>query len=81
MLEVVTAPADLGPVREALEAAGVEFESVELAMRPTNRTPVEEDQARSLIRLIETLEDHDDVDAVHANFDIDADLLERAAVS
>jgi transcriptional/translational regulatory protein YebC/TACO1 len=40
---------------------------------------VDEDSAGSLIRLIETLEDHDDVDAVHANFDMDAELLERAA--
>jgi YebC/PmpR family DNA-binding regulatory protein len=81
VVEVVTAPGDLAAVREALEQAGVEFESVELAMRPTNRTPVDEDTAGSLIRLIETLEDHDDVDAVHANFDMDAELLERAAAA
>jgi transcriptional/translational regulatory protein YebC/TACO1 len=42
------------------------------------RVPVEEDDAAKLMRLIDALEDNDDVDAVHANFDIDADVLERA---
>ena len=59
--------------------AGVELESAELVMRPTTRTPVEEEQVGSLMRLIEGLEDHDDVQAVHANFDVDADVLERVA--
>ena len=77
--EIVTGPADLAGVREALEAAGVELESAELVMRPTTRTPVEEDQVGSLMRLIEALEDHDDVQAVHANFDVDAEVLERVA--
>ena len=77
--EIVTAPADLTAVREALEGEGVELESAELAMRPTTRTPVEEEQAGSLMRLIEELEEHDDVQAVHANFDVDAEVLERVA--
>jgi YebC/PmpR family DNA-binding regulatory protein len=75
--EVVTAPADLASVREALEAEGVELDSAELVMRPTTRTPVEDDQVGKLMRLIEELEEHDDVQAVHANFDVDADVLER----
>jgi YebC/PmpR family DNA-binding regulatory protein len=79
--EVVTAPADLAAVREALERAGVELESAELVMRPTSRTPVEEPQVRPLVRLIEALEEHDDVQAVHANFDVDADVLERVAAA
>ena len=41
--------------------------------------PVAEDDAAKLMRLIDALEDNDDVDAVHANFDIDADVLERVA--
>ena len=48
-------------------------------MRPSTRTPVEEEQAGQLLRLIETLEEHDDVQAVHSNFDVDADVLERVA--
>jgi YebC/PmpR family DNA-binding regulatory protein len=79
--EVVTAPADLQAVREALEQAGVELESAELVMRPTTTTPVEEGDVPRLMRLIETLEDHDDVQAVHANFDIDADVLERVTAA
>jgi YebC/PmpR family DNA-binding regulatory protein len=78
--EIVTGPTDLAAVREALEAAGVEIESAELAQRPTTRVEVEERDAGTLLRLIDALEDNDDVQAVHANFDIDADVLERAAV-
>ena len=76
--EVLTEPADLTAVREALEQAGIEVESAELTMRPTNRVEVEEDKVGQLMRLLETLEDHDDVEAVHANFDVDAAVLERA---
>jgi len=79
VFEVVSAPEDFAAVREALTAAGVDVDSAELVMRPTTRTPVEEGQAGSLIRLIDSLEEHDDVQAVHANFDVDADVLERVA--
>jgi transcriptional/translational regulatory protein YebC/TACO1 len=79
--EVVTAPSQLAAVRSALEEAGVELESAELVMRPTARTPVGESQAGRLMRLIEALEEHDDVQAVHANFDVDADVLERVAAA
>jgi YebC/PmpR family DNA-binding regulatory protein len=79
--EVVTAPADLQSVREALEQAGVELDSAELVMRPTTRTPVDDADVPRLMRLIETLEEHDDVQAVHANFDIDADVLERVTAA
>jgi YebC/PmpR family DNA-binding regulatory protein len=79
--EIVTAPADLAAVREALEQAGVELDSAELVMRPTARTPVDEGQVGSLMRLIEALEEHDDVQAVHANFDVDAEILERVAAA
>ena len=79
--EIVTGPAELAAVRAALEAAGVQLESAELSMRPTTRTPVPEDRVGSLMRLIESLEDHDDVQAVHANFDVDADVLERLATA
>jgi YebC/PmpR family DNA-binding regulatory protein len=77
--EIITEPADLAAVRAALEEAGVELQSAELVQRATTRTPVEEDRVGSLMRLIESLEDHDDVQAVHANFDVDAAVLERVA--
>jgi YebC/PmpR family DNA-binding regulatory protein len=76
--EVVTAPEAFMAVKEALEQAGVELESADLSMRPTTQVPVEEKQVGQLLRLIETLEELDDVQAVHANFDVDADVLERA---
>ncbi|MEA2351828.1 MAG: hypothetical protein QOJ14_242 [Thermoleophilaceae bacterium] len=79
--EVVTAPADLQAVREALEQAGIPIDSAELTMRPTNRVEVEESQVAGLMRLIEALEEHDDVNAVHANFDVDAAVLERVAAA
>lgn len=78
--EVIADPASLTAVREALEAAGVEPDSSELVMRPTTRVEVAEDGAGTLVRLLEALEEHDDVQAVHANFDVDAATLERMAV-
>ena len=59
----------------------MELESAELVQRPTTRTPVEEDRVRTLMSLIEALEDNDDVQAVHANFDVDAEVLERVAAA
>jgi YebC/PmpR family DNA-binding regulatory protein len=79
--EVVTDPTDLTAVREALESAGVEIQSAELAMRPTTRIQVEEADVGKLMRLIDQLEEQDDVNAVHANFDVDADVLERVAAA
>jgi YebC/PmpR family DNA-binding regulatory protein len=79
--EVVTAPADLQAAREALEQAGIPIDSAELTMRPTNRVEVDEGQVASLMRLIEALEEHDDVNAVHANFDVDAAVLERVVTA
>jgi YebC/PmpR family DNA-binding regulatory protein len=79
--EIVTRPGELTAVREALEREGVELQSAELVQRPTTRTPVDENRVGALMRLIEALEDHDDVQAVHANFDVDADVLERVAAA
>ena len=79
VFEVISEPADFTAVREALEEAGVEMESAEMAYRPTSVVPIDEGQRGTLMRLIEALEDNDDVDAVHANFDVPADVLERVA--
>ena len=78
-LEVLTAPADLQIVRGALEEAGVELQSAELIWRPKTRVEVDEDGLKKLLRLIETLEDSDDIGDVHANFDASADVMERVA--
>jgi YebC/PmpR family DNA-binding regulatory protein len=79
VFEVLTEPADLTAVRAALEEAEIELQSAEVAWLPKARVPVEEDDAAKIMRLIDALEDNDDVDAVHANFDVDADVLERVA--
>jgi YebC/PmpR family DNA-binding regulatory protein len=79
--EIVAEPTEFTAVRKALEDAGIEIQSAELSMRPTTRVPVEEGDVAKLIRLIEQLEEQDDVNAVHANFDVDADVLERVAAA
>ncbi len=79
VFEVVAEPADFTAVRKALEEAGVEMDSAEMAYRPSSVVPVEEAQAAKLMSLVGLLEDNDDVEAVHANFDVSADVLERVA--
>ena len=66
-------------MREALEAEGVEVESAELAMDPSRRRDHRLGRGRRLVGPMETLDDHDDVDAVHANFDIPDEPLEQPA--
>jgi YebC/PmpR family DNA-binding regulatory protein len=77
--EIVTEPADLPAVRAALSDAGVELESADVVQRPKVRVPVGEADAARLLKLIDALEESDDVGEVHANFDVDADVLERIA--
>jgi YebC/PmpR family DNA-binding regulatory protein len=79
VFEVISEPADFTAVRDALEQAGVEPLSAEMAYRPSTLVPIDGDKAGSLMRLIDALEESDDVDAVHANFDAPADVLERVA--
>ena len=80
VLKVTAEPASLSAVRAALEGTQVEVESAELAMEPSSTVEIsEESEARALVRLIESLDDHDDVEAVHANFDIPESLLEQVA--
>ncbi|MGH2842295.1 MAG: YebC/PmpR family DNA-binding transcriptional regulator [Solirubrobacteraceae bacterium] len=75
--EVITAPADFSTVRDALGGAGIEIESADVTQRPKSRVPLEEADAARLMRLIDALEEADDVSAVHANYDVDAEVLER----
>jgi YebC/PmpR family DNA-binding regulatory protein len=77
--EIITAPGDLVAVREALGVAGIEIESADVTQRPKSRVPVDEGDAGRLLKLIDMLEESDDVSAVHANFDVDAGVLERIA--
>jgi transcriptional/translational regulatory protein YebC/TACO1 len=79
VFEVITEPSTLSVVRAALEQAEVEIESADVNQRPQSRVPVGEADAGRLLRLIDSLEELDDVGAVHANFDVDASVLERIA--
>ena len=78
-LKVISAAEDLAAVREALESSGIEIESAELTMEPKSVVEVGERDAAAVMRLMEALDDHDDVEAVHANFDIPAEILEEIA--
>ncbi len=76
--EVVTAPEDFNSVLDAIKAAGIEPLSAEIVMRPTNSVEVRGQTAQQVLRLMEALEDHDDVASVAANFDIPAEEMEAA---
>jgi YebC/PmpR family DNA-binding regulatory protein len=78
--QVLTAPEQLGTVREALEAAGFTIESSELTMLPKTTVEVaDEGDAKKVLRLMDQLEDNDDVQDVFANFDIPEQVLEAVA--
>ncbi len=72
--EVITAPEDFEAVKEALEAAGIATLQTEVTMLPQNMTPLDGDTALKMIRLIDALEDCDDVQKVYTNADIPDDL-------
>ncbi len=77
---VTSAPDELKAVREALESGGFTIESVELAMVPKTTVAVaDESTARKIVRLVEGLEDTEDVQDVYANFDIPEEVLEAVA--
>jgi YebC/PmpR family DNA-binding regulatory protein len=76
--QILTAPEDFEDVRSALEESGVTFLDASISMMPQNTVEVVDEKiARSLMKLMESLEDHDDVQNVYANFDIDDDLMEQ----
>jgi YebC/PmpR family DNA-binding regulatory protein len=80
VFQVSSAPEALSAVRDAIEAAGIEVQSAELTMIPKTTVEVaEEAAAKKLIRLIEELEDNDDVQDVSANFDIPELILEAVS--
>jgi YebC/PmpR family DNA-binding regulatory protein len=73
---VTTEPQDLGRVRDALEAHGLRVRSADLTLVPQNTIPVvDETEAKKVLRLMDAIDDHDDVQNVYANFDIADDLL------
>jgi YebC/PmpR family DNA-binding regulatory protein len=80
VFQVTSAPESLAAVREAIEQAGFTVDSAELSMVPKTTVAVEDEtKAKSVMRLIDTLEDNDDVQDVYANFDIPEQVLEAVA--
>ena len=78
LVVVYTTPSAFEQVKTALEKAGITVGSAEISMRPTTTVRVEGDQARKVLRLVEELEDLDDVQKVHANFDVPEEVLQHA---
>ena len=75
--QITTAPSDLHAVRTALDAAGIAVTSADLTMLPSSTIALDEaSSAKSVLRVIDALEEHDDVQNVYANFDIPDDVLQ-----
>ncbi|MGA2123643.1 MAG: YebC/PmpR family DNA-binding transcriptional regulator [Acidimicrobiales bacterium] len=73
---VTTEPHDVGAVRNELESHGLKVVSADLTLVPQNTIPVsDESEAKKILRLMDAIDEHDDVQNVYANFDIDDDLL------
>jgi YebC/PmpR family DNA-binding regulatory protein len=79
--EVVTPPEAMEKVREALTAAGITPESAEVAWVPQNYVKLTGQQAQQMLRMMEAMEEHDDVQHVYANFDIDEKEIQAAVAS
>jgi transcriptional/translational regulatory protein YebC/TACO1 len=73
--EVVSEASDLVDVRKGLQEAGYDYESAEASFLPSVTVPLDADGARKLFRLIDALEDSDDVQNVYANFDVSDDIM------
>lgn len=73
---ILTAAEDLHAVRDSLEESGITVDSVQLEMEPSSTTRVDGKPAQQLLRLIDAFDDHDDVQNVWSNFDIDDELIE-----
>jgi YebC/PmpR family DNA-binding regulatory protein len=76
-IEVIVEPADYEAVRNHLSSRGLTYQSAEVTMIPQTMTAVTGSQAESLMKMIDVLEDNDDVQNIHANFDIDDDEMEK----
>jgi len=75
--EVVSEATDLVPVRTALQQAGIEYESAETPLLPSVEVPIDEETARKVFRVIEVLEESDEVQDVYANYAVSDEILEK----
>ncbi|MDQ6885241.1 MAG: YebC/PmpR family DNA-binding transcriptional regulator [Candidatus Dormibacteraeota bacterium] len=76
-VEVITDPARLQPVQEGLKKKGFKIESAEISMSASQVVTVDENKAPGVLKLIDQLEEHDDVQSVYSNIEIPADVMER----
>jgi YebC/PmpR family DNA-binding regulatory protein len=77
--EIVSEAGDVVAVRTSLQACGIDYESAEATFMPSMTVPLDEDAAKTLFRLLETLEDSDDVQNVYANFDVSDEVMEKVS--
>ena len=75
--EVISEPTDKVAVRTALQEAGIDYESADLAFLPSVEIDLDEDQARKVFKLIDALEDSDDVQDVYANYNVSDEIMEK----
>jgi YebC/PmpR family DNA-binding regulatory protein len=75
--EIVSDPSDLVAVRKALQDAGIDYESADAAFLPSVEIDLDEEQAKKVFRLIDALEDSDDVQDVYANYNVSDDIMEK----
>ena len=75
--EITSDSSDVVAVRSALQAAGIDYESADIAFVPTMEVPIDEDQARRVFRVIDALEDSDDVQDVYANYSVPDEVIEK----
>ncbi|HEY0717911.1 MAG TPA: YebC/PmpR family DNA-binding transcriptional regulator [Streptosporangiaceae bacterium] len=75
--EVTSEAADVIAVRTALQNAGIDYESADIAFVPTMEVPIDEEQARKVFRVIDALEDSDDVQDVYANYSVSDEIMEK----
>ncbi len=78
---IITAFGDMNDVAAALEKSLGEAESVKIIWRPQTTTPVDEEKAQSVLRLIANLEDDDDVQNVYANFEVDEETMAKLSAA
>jgi len=78
MSDILSAPGDFDKVREAIEKLGLKIEEAVLGMYPKNSIKLEGKDAEQILKLVEMLEEHDDVQRVYSNFDVDEEVLQSA---
>jgi transcriptional/translational regulatory protein YebC/TACO1 len=76
-IEVVSEATDLVAARTALQDAGIDYDSADTAFLPTVEVDLDEEQAKRVFRLIEALEDSDDVQDVYANYSVSDEIMEK----